>query len=67
MAAPVPGEDEVTTAQPMEIAEVAPSLSRPLLIEEEFTLRVRRASLTRLSLFPPPERPRHAGLTIQGP
>jgi len=67
IAEPAPEEEQLITAEPIQITSLPPILSRPLTTEDEFSLRVRRASLTRLSLSPPPERPRHAGLTIQGP
>jgi hypothetical protein len=50
IAEAAPGEDQPTTAPQIQLASVAPSVSRASLIEEEFSLRVRRASLLRLSL-----------------
>lgn len=64
---PAPGEGQPTDPHEIQVASVAPSLGRAHATEDEFSRRVRRASITRLSLSPPPERPRHAGLTIQGP
>lgn len=63
LAEPAPNEEELIKTEPVQIASVAPSLSRSLT-EDEFSRQVRRASLMRVLLMggldSPPSPPRSA-------